>query len=206
MKHVLRKLMTAVMAIAIVATAAVALPKETVSAASGVTIYFQNSKSWSDVYCYTFSGSSSTGDVWPGTKMTSVGDKWYKITYTGTKPLNCIFSNGDKTQTSNHDPKDLDISKSAYWFTLSDSSGGSTGYGDGLGVTVNTSAQSGWPADSEDTTSASSDSVSGNSSSAENETSPKTGDNSTAAAAGMAVITVIAGAGLAFSIKKYKAK
>lgn len=209
MKLVLRKIMAAVMSMAIVAVSAVTLPAVSASAASkGVTIYYQNSNSWSTVYCYSFYGSGGTGAVWPGDKMVPAGNGWYKYTYTGTKPINVIFSNGAKGQTTNHTPKDLSVSNSAYWFTDTASKSGTAYGGSGNGVKVNTTPESGWPQEtvsSSPTTAKSSSTVSTKSTKTSSETSPDTGDNSSAAVAGIICIVALAGAGFTLLMKKAKA-
>lgn len=199
MKKLLKKAMAAITTFALIAVSAVSLSAPA-KAASGVTVFFQNSQNWSSVYCYTFYGSGPTtgSPSWPGSKMTSVGNNWYKFTYTGSQPLNVIFNDNGTHQTSNHTPKDL--TGSTYWFTLSGASG-STGYGTGIGVTVNTSAQSGWPtADGSGTAPAATASSASSSAktASSKEPSPKTGtDNNFGVVIGAFAIAV---AGLSVSL------
>lgn len=193
------KLLSGVVTMAVLAASVAALPAK--AASGNVTVFFKNTMGWSQVYCYTFQGSSGTGPSFPGTQMTSVGNGWYKYTYKGTKALNVIFDDNKQptpTQTSNNNPKDLDLSKDAYWFVPTGvvASNAGANMGSGSTVTVYQSAQAGFP-----TVTASASSTSSTSSKSKS-TSPSTGDNNMVPAACAAL--VVAAAGVAFTISRKK--
>ena len=64
----------------------------------GNTIYVKDSAGWGTVYCHYW--SSTSGSVWPGDQMTSLGNGVFSISidssYTGI-----VFNNGNGTQTGN---------------------------------------------------------------------------------------------------------
>lgn len=190
----------AVMAVS--ATAFAAAPAH--AAEKGVTVYFQNSKSWENVYCYMWYGSGSVGKAWPGAQITKVEGTtdWYQAIYTGDKPLNVIFNDNGKpkvTQTANHTPANLAITQDAYWFTLAaTTSQNAGGEGGGTNLVVNTTAKSGWPTPAAATDTSKEAAKTDNSKDA----TPKTGDNSKAPIA--AVIGLAAAAGLVVEGKRKK--
>lgn len=191
------KLLSGVVTMAVLAASVAALPAK--AASGNVIVYFKNTSNWKQVYCYTFNGSSGTGPSFPGTQMTSVGNGWYKYVYTGSKALNVIFDDNVQptpTQTSNNDPKDLDLSKDAYWFvpTGEVASNAGANMGSGSKVSISTTAPAGFT----DNTLSSSTASSKKSTS----TSPSTGDNNMVPAACAAMI--IAAAGVAFTISRKK--
>lgn len=204
--------------VSVVAAAVVALVFSAylpAKAASGVTVYFQNSANWSAVYCYTWYGSGAVGTAWPGQQMTSVGNGWYSFTYTGDKPLNVVFNDNGKptpNQTADQNPKDLPLTQSAYWFTLAGTSAQNAGgIGGGTNLTVHNTPESGWPGAAASSSSPSSSKAASTSSAASSSksasssaaSSPDTGDHSpVTAAAGVAVLAVAAVAGVWFTRKK----
>jgi alpha-amylase len=105
------------------------------SSSSTRTIYFNSSAvNWSNIYVYTWSGSSTTHTgSWPGTKMTKVSGEsnLYKITVS-TKAEKIIFNNGSGTQTpdmaipSVSSGLDLYSSTTSSWKTYSASSSSTT--------------------------------------------------------------------------------
>lgn len=209
MKKWFGKLLAGAVSFAVLATVALvpALPSQ--AAAKGVTVYFQNTLGWKQVYCYTWYGSGSTGSAWPGTEMTSVGNNWYSFTYTGSKPLNAIFSNNEKptaSQTANHTPGDLPLTQPAYWFTVvGGTSQNSGGMGGGANLKVNTAAQAGWPgAAAVSSSSAASSGTSAASSTAASSqvASPSTGDNSAVPAIALIAVVSLAGAATLLAKKK----
>lgn len=198
------KLLSGVVTMAVLATSVCVLPAK--AAGSSVTVFFKNTLGWSSVYCYTFFGTNSTGTAWPGTQMTSVGNGWFKMTYTGSKALNVVFNdNAQPTphQTANSQPADLDNSVSAYWFVpTGTSSANAGGMGGGSTVTVYKTAQAGFPAAPTATATTATTTSSSTSSTAKKSTSPSTGDNNMVPAAGAAI--VLAAAGIAFTISRKK--
>lgn len=210
MKKWFGKLLAGAVSFAVLATVALvpALPSQ--AAAKGVTVYFQNSLGWKQVYCYTWYGSGATSAAWPGTEMTSVGNNWYSFTYTGSKPLNAIFSNNAKpkaAQTANHTPADLPLTQSAYWFTVADgSSQNAGGEGGGANLKVNTAAQAGWPGTATVSSSSTASTVTSSTTSAASSkvASPSTGD--TSAVPAIALIAVVSLAGAAALLAKKKSR
>ncbi len=67
-----------------------------------VTVYFTNNRSWSNVYCYSWSGSTKYLGEWPGTAMTYVRTNSYgQAIYSISIPAgsNFIFNDGSGNQT-----------------------------------------------------------------------------------------------------------
>lgn len=190
MKKYLKKIFSIVMVFALVAVSAMALPVKPVKASSGVTIYFHNTLGWKQVYVYTFNGSTAVGQAWPGSAMTSIGNGWYKYSYTSDKALNPIFNNNDSVsiaQTNNVTPADLSVSKSAYYFVPA-SGDSKNAYGKtAVDVKVYTDAKSaGFTAASNTSTNTSSTNTNNSTKTAgTTDSTPKTGDNNTAAVVGI---------------------
>ena len=100
------------------------------------TIYFVNTKNWSNVYLYAWEGAGGNGhqlSSWPGVKMTKTGkqkDGHDIYSYTSSNLLekwdHVIFTNNSGSQT-----KDLDI-----MYNLYDFDGNSSIYTDGGFVTT----------------------------------------------------------------------
>ena len=183
MKKYFQKVIACIMALAMMAVSVGELPALQAKAATKeVTIFFQNTQNWKDVYCYVWYGSGAVGTAWPGQKMTDAGNGWVKTTYTGDKPLNVIFNDNGKpktTQTADHTPKDLPLTQDAYWFTPTSSTAENAGgIGGGTAITVNTTAKDGWPTVSAATVESKN---SGTGSIAKDKT-PKTGDTTNMAA------------------------
>ena len=94
------------------------------------TIYFINTKNWSNVYVYAWEGNGGSGhqnSAWPGVKMTNTGKKvngYYVYSYTQTdffdKWQKVVFSNGSGSQTA-----DSTLTKNCYNYsgTASDYNG-----------------------------------------------------------------------------------
>ena len=75
-----------------------------------ITLYFTNSKYWSNVYYYTWDINGQWEHAWPGTKMSyvktnSYGQDIYKLTLNANIYTQIIFNSGDGKQTI-----DIDIS------------------------------------------------------------------------------------------------
>ncbi len=150
-----KKLVAGIMAMAMVMTSAIAMTAVPASAAGKeVTIYFQNTEKWSNVYAYMWAGSGNIKGTpaWPGKQMTKVSgtDNWYELKYTAGTAFNVIFNDNVQPkphQTANHTPKDLAADKDAYWFVP----GGATESNNnnytpaGAAITVYTEAKSGFP-------------------------------------------------------------
>lgn len=215
MKNFLKKGLAFTAAFMVVAASVFALAKTTTNAASsGVTIYFENTQSWSDVYCYTFYGSGAVGTAWPGMKMTKVSGTtdWYECTYTQDKALNPVFNDNNGNQTANVTPGDLDVtSQKVYWFVPSAStSQNAGGMGGGANVTVSTTAQAGWPqptsTSSTSSKTSSTSSTSSKTASATTDSSPKTGDtNAMPLFAGVIGAAALGGLAVLYAKKKVKA-
>lgn len=208
MKKYFRKAIASIMAVALMVVSVGAIPAlQTKAATKEVTIFYQNSQKWTNVYCYTYYGSGAVGTAWPGQKMTDAGNGWVKATYTGDKPLNVVFSNNAKptaAQTANHTPKDLPLTQSAYWFTNSASSSQNAGgMGGGIDIVVNTTAQAGWPTVAVATASSTSSTTSSTATS--KDVTPKTGDNNTVAAVGTIGVISLAAAYVLLGKRKVKA-
>lgn len=193
MKKYLKKIFSLVMVFALVAVSAMALQVKPVKANSGVTIYFHNTLGWKQVYVYTFNGSTAVGQAWPGSAMTSIGNGWYKYSYTSDKALNPIFNNNDSVsvaQTNNVTPADLSVSKSAYWFVPA-SGDSKNAYGKtAVDVKVYTDAKSaGFTAASNTSTNTNNTSSTSTNKSTNTtgttDSTPKTGDSNTAAVVGI---------------------
>lgn len=150
-----RKLVAGIMAMAMVMTSAIAMAAAPASAASKeVTIYFQNTKNWSNVYAYLWIGSGNVKGTpaWPGKQMTKVSgaDNWYEMKYTAGTAFNVIFNDNAQPkpqQTADHNPKNLAADKDAYWFVPTNATesndNGKTPVGTVL--KVYTDAQAGFP-------------------------------------------------------------
>ncbi|MGN0452924.1 MAG: starch-binding protein [Ruminococcus sp.] len=63
--------------------------------AANTTVYFYNSGKWANVYGYVWGSSEALGS-WPGTKATSDGGNWYKISVPANAAdgFNIIFNDG----------------------------------------------------------------------------------------------------------------
>ena len=150
MKQTFKRLLSSILALALIIVPLTAYPLTTVAAeGSEVTVYYQNSLEWKQVYCYVWYGSGSVGKAWPGEAMTDLGNGWFKMVYKGDKPLNVVFNDNGKPkpqQTANHTPADLDITKSTYWFTNGDGKEDNPdGISGGGKITVHTAPKEGWP-------------------------------------------------------------
>lgn len=116
----MKKFLSLLMAMAVVAISAFTVTAIPVKASSTMTIYYQNT-GWYDkqdaTFCYAFSGPTDYG-AWQtaGTAMTPVGNGWYKRTFSPTADVQVVFSCADG-QTSNSDV--LSASNSTYWVTNS---------------------------------------------------------------------------------------
>lgn len=214
-----KKLIAGVMSFAVMVTSAIAMCIPASAANKTVTIYFKNTKNWSNVYAYVWAGSGPVKGTpaWPGQKMTKVSgtSDWYELKYTAGTSFNVIFNDNAKpktSQTADHTPKDLSADKSAYWFVPSSKTeSNSNGFTpSGVSVTVYSEAQSGFPTPkAESTTSSKSTSSSTSSKSASSSasvSSPNTGDasDSTPIAAATAAIIALVGAATVFVSKKVR--
>ena len=98
------------------------------------TVYFVNSKNWSNVYVYAWKGKGGTGNqnaIWPGIKMTKTGEKLngYDIySYTSSNFLgeyeNIIFTDNNGSKTN-----DLNITLNQY-----DANGNASTYSGGNNI------------------------------------------------------------------------
>lgn len=205
MKKVFKKVLASIMAVALAAVSLTAIPTHQVKAAEkGVKIYFQNEKNWKNVYVYFWTGNGTIkgNPAWPGTKMTKVsGTKdWYEYTYKGDKAFNAVFNDNASSgtakpqQTANHKPANLSINKGAYWFTVtSGKTNNSDGISGGVNVKVYDKAQPGFPTPQAVTTNKKtentktptekSETKEKTTAKEEKDTTPKTGDTSSPAAA-----------------------
>lgn len=69
------------------------------SVQSTIDVYFQNTSNWSNVKAYYWRNDNTSPVVWPGTSMTLVTDKIYKVSI----PSDCsniIFSNNGSNQSA----------------------------------------------------------------------------------------------------------
>ena len=90
-------------------------PSEPVTppATEGITLYYYNTKNWSNVNVYTFANHTTVGANWPGTAMTAVEGKagWYTVTLNvSAEGLYVIFNNGSGDQSA-----DLAYTGLNYW-------------------------------------------------------------------------------------------
>ncbi len=70
-----------------------------IDACKVTTIYYDNSETkWTNVYFYSWGGSVTP--IWPGEKMTAIGDNIFSFSYKG-ELSNIIFSNGESETTGN---------------------------------------------------------------------------------------------------------
>lgn len=205
MKKFIAKIMSGVVALAAVAMTFAAAPMLNASAAdSSVKVYYKNTTKWANVYLYTYQGSGSTGKAWPGTQMKDLGNGWFEATYTGTKALNCVFNDNGKpttTQTANHTPADLDITKPAWYFVPGDGTAKNAGgMGGGVTLTVFDSAEkAGFPA-----AKATESTATTSKPAATKDNTPKTGDVNYLPIAGVAAVVSLAG--IAFVVSKKKVR
>ena len=109
------------------------------------TVYFLNTKNWSNVYVYAWKGEGGSGNQnsnWPGVKMSNTGTKingCYLYSYTSTNFLGkwekVIFTNNNGSQTS-----DLTVSLNQYDaagnVTLYTPSGSNNGSNNGSNTTT----------------------------------------------------------------------
>lgn len=77
-----------------------------------LTVHFKRPASWANTpYAYAWSTTASTNQgAWPGKIMTSEGNNWYKIVFTGISSTNIIFNNNSSPQTT-----DLFIDKEGWY-------------------------------------------------------------------------------------------
>lgn len=64
-----------------------------------ITVYFENTKSWSAVYFYAWSDGGGELAAWPGVQMNSLGDNIYSYTFNYDEYQNVIFNNNSGQQT-----------------------------------------------------------------------------------------------------------
>lgn len=81
---------------------------------ANMTIYFKNALNWSNVYCYMYYNNKDNGPKWPGTQMTNLGNGWYSLKYTGTNPIDPVFTDNSGKQTNNC--KEMDTSESNIYY------------------------------------------------------------------------------------------
>jgi LPXTG-motif cell wall-anchored protein len=223
-----KKLVAGIMAMAMVMTSAIAMTAVPASAASKeVTVYFQNTGKWSNVYAYLWAGSGNIKGTpaWPGKQMTKVSgtDNWYEMKYTAGAAFNVIFNDNAQPkphQTANHTPKNLAADKEAYWFVP----GGATESNNnnytpaGTAITVYTAAQAGFPkpaaaVTTKSTTSAASSAASSpaaatvsTDSATPTDASPKTGDANENAPIMVTTTALLALAGIGTVLIRKKVK
>ena len=65
---------------------------------TSVTVYFENTGNWTNVYIYGWNDSNTTGDNWPGSKMTDMGNGYWSYELP-SETVNVIFNDGSGTQT-----------------------------------------------------------------------------------------------------------
>ncbi len=192
MKKKMKMLWVCVMTFAMLVIPAAMIRPVSAESAGGVTVYFQNTLGWNSVYCYTWGGTGTIGEAWPGAVMTAVSghENWYSFTYNSTSPLNAIFGNNSGAQTANHTPADLPVATGTYWFvpsTETETTAG--GYASGNTIAVYTKAQTGWPGYVAEATAT--PTASAATTSAPGSTNPKTGDNSFAGSFGFMSLAVL---------------
>ncbi len=61
-------------------------------------VYFKNTAGWGDVYCYMWVDDNNKNSLWPGQKMTNIGENIWQYEVTGNWN-NIIFNNNSGTQT-----------------------------------------------------------------------------------------------------------
>ena len=187
------------MAMTMVMASAISMAAVPASAASKeVTIYFQNTKNWDNVYVYQWIGSGNIKGTpaWPGKQMTKVSgtDNWYEVKYTGSSAFNVTFNNNAQPkpqQTADHTPKDLAADKDAYWFVPTDTSESNSNGQTPVGtvIKVYTEAQSGFPKPA-------AASAASTKPAAGTDASPKTGDANENAPVFVTAATLLALAGM----------
>lgn len=216
----LRKLVTGLLALAVVTVSAapvLSAPASAASAGKEVTIYFQNSQNWKNVYAYLWEGSGNLKGTpaWPGQQMTKVSgtENWYEMKFTPATAFNVIFDDNGQPkpqQTANHTPKDLTSDKTAYWFVPTDSTQ-TNGNGltpAGTAVQVYTEAQAGFPTPAAvtsvtDKTTAGTTAAAAGADASKKDAVPKTGDTGVSEpAVAAAALIALAGMGLVLLRKK----
>ena len=97
---------------------------------SGNTIYVKDNAGWGTVYCHYW--SSTSGSVWPGDQMTSLGNGVYSITIDSSY-AGIVFNNGNGVQTGNLTLNFGQIydNASGSWSAYSDNGGNGGGNGGG---------------------------------------------------------------------------
>ena len=223
-----KKLVAGIMAMAMVMSSAVAMSATPASAASKeVTVYFQNTEKWNNVYAYMWAGSGNIKGTpaWPGKQMTKVAgtENWYELKYTAGAAFNVIFNDNAQPkphQTANHTPKDLAADKDAYWFVPTGSTETNTNglTAAGTAIKVYTEAQSGFPKPaaaaaataSKDTTTVSnatsSAAATSTNSAAATDASPKTGDTNENVPTAVTAVALLALAGMGTVLIRKKVK
>ena len=95
---------------------------------SGNTIYVKDNAGWGTVYCHYW--SSTSGSVWPGDQMTSLGNGVYSITIDSSY-AGIVFNNGNGVQTGNLTLNFGQIydNASGSWSAYSDNGGNGGGNG-----------------------------------------------------------------------------
>lgn len=177
----MRKLLVGMVAFLVLALSMVVMPNKA-NAASSTKIYFQNTKGWSNVYCYIWQGTGPIEGTpaWPGEEMAKIeGTKdWYEIDYNNSSDFQVIFTDNEGNQTGNL-PSEQVADQAPYWFVLSgDTTDEGTSDGltpEGLSLEILRKAPEGFPAqDSAVETKKSADEPAANTT--EKDTTPKTGD------------------------------
>ncbi|NUQ82072.1 MAG: starch-binding protein [Bacteroidetes bacterium] len=74
-------------------------------------IYLYKPADWAGVKIYFWNVSSGATTTWPGVDMTSIGNNWYKYTFTGANSASIVFNDGAGKQSS-----DLSRSGSDGWY------------------------------------------------------------------------------------------
>ena len=201
----LKKLVTGILALAVVMVSTAPMLSVSASAAftdKEVTVYFQNSKSWKNVYAYLWHGSGNLKGTpaWPGKQMTKVSgtSDWYELKFSPAMAFSVIFNDNAQPkpqQTANHTPKDLTADKPAYWFVPTDATQtNGNGYTPtGVAVKVYSEAQSGFPTPSASTGTSNKAATATAAAPTNKDASPKTGDTGT----GMTVVVTVAAVALA---------
>ncbi len=82
-RHLFKKHMALLMCVVMLVAGIAVKPNNVVRAEGNTTIYFLNTKSWSDLYAYVYmEGNNYVLGGWPGTRLSTAnnqGDNWWKV-------------------------------------------------------------------------------------------------------------------------------
>jgi glycosidase len=107
----------------------------TVTTQDGFTVYFRKPSAWSNNIRVHHWGAQPSGSLsdssWPGTPMVSIGNGWFRYSFSGITSTNLLFHDGNGNQTA-----DLARDRDGWYENGHWSNNGPTGGGAPQGLTV----------------------------------------------------------------------